>query len=84
MANNKRTEKRAPKAKEEKLELEGEVVELRPSTTFLVKLEESGHEIFATLSGKMRKNYIRISPGDKVTVEISPYDIGKGRIIFRK
>jgi translation initiation factor IF-1 len=68
--------------KEEKIEAEGEVVEALPSTTFRVELD-SGHEILATISGKMRKNYIRILPGDRVKVELSPYDLARGRITFR-
>tara|TARA_Y100000310_G_C20133939_1_gene557121 strand:+ start:313 stop:546 length:234 start_codon:yes stop_codon:yes gene_type:complete len=65
------------------LEIDGEVIELLPNTTFKVVLE-NGQEILAHLSGKMRRFKIRILPGDKVTVEISPYDMTKGRIIFRK
>ena len=68
--------------KEEKIEAEGEVVEALPSTMFRVQLD-SGHDVLAKISGKMRKNYIRILPGDKVTVELSPYDLTRGRIIYR-
>ncbi len=68
--------------KEEKIEVEGEVVEALPSTMFRVQLE-AGHAILATISGKMRKNYIRILPGDKVKVELSPYDLNRGRITYR-
>jgi len=64
------------------IEVKGEVVELMPAATFKVQLE-SGHEILAHLSGKMRMNRIRILPGDKVKLEISPYDLSKGRITFR-
>ncbi len=64
------------------LEMQGEILELLPATSFKVKLE-NGHEILAHLSGKMRLNKIRILPGDQVKVEISPYDLSKGRIIFR-
>ncbi|MFH1597678.1 MAG: translation initiation factor IF-1 [Patescibacteria group bacterium] len=64
------------------LELKGEVTELLPSTTFKVKLE-NGHVILAHLSGKMRMHKIRILPGDTVTVEMTPYDLTKGRIIYR-
>ncbi len=64
------------------LELKGEVLELMPSATFKVLLE-NGHEILAHLSGKMRINKIRLLPGDKVKVQISPYDLTKGRIIYR-
>ena len=68
--------------KEEKIEVEGEVVEALPSTMFRVELE-SGHEVLATISGKMRKHYIRILPGDKVKVELSAYDLSRGRITYR-
>jgi len=63
--------------------MEGVVKELLPNTQFLVTLE-NGHEIIAHISGKMRLHFIRILPGDHVTVEISPYDLGKGRISYRK
>ena len=69
--------------KEEKIEVEGEVVESLPSVTFRVRLENGGHEILAKISGKMRKHYIRILPGDKVRVELSPYDLSRGRITYR-
>lgn len=69
-------------AKEEQIELEGVVVETLPNTMFRVKLEND-HEIIAHISGKMRKHYIRILTGDKVKVEMSPYDLTKGRITFR-
>ncbi|MBT6691493.1 translation initiation factor IF-1 [Candidatus Parcubacteria bacterium] len=65
------------------LEMDGEVVELLPNTNFKVMLD-NGHEILAHLAGKMRMYKIRILPGDKVTVEMSPYDMSKGRIVFRK
>jgi len=68
--------------KEEKLELEGTVVEALPATQFRVRLED-GHEILAYLSGKMRKFYIRILLGDRVKVEMTPYDLTKGRITYR-
>ncbi len=68
--------------KEEKIEVEGEVVEALPSTMFRVELE-GGHSVLATISGKMRKHYIRILPGDRVKVELSPYDLTRGRITFR-
>jgi translation initiation factor IF-1 len=64
------------------IEMQGEVMELMPAATFKVKLEND-HEILAHLSGKMRMHKIRILPGDKVKLEISPYDLNKGRIIFR-
>lgn len=60
----------------------GEVMELLPATTFKIKLE-NGHEILAHLSGRMRMNKIRLLPGDRVKVEISPYDLNKGRITYR-
>jgi translation initiation factor IF-1 len=68
--------------KEEKIEVEGEVVEALPSTMFRVQLD-GGHAVLATISGKMRKHYIRILPGDKVKVELSPYDLNRGRITYR-
>jgi len=68
--------------KEEKIEVEGEVVEALPSTMFRVELE-GGQNVLATISGKMRKHYIRILPGDRVKVELSPYDLTRGRITFR-
>lgn len=69
-------------AKEEQIELEGTVIDTLPNTMFKVKLE-NGHILIAHISGKMRKHYIRILTGDKVKVEISPYDLTKGRITFR-
>lgn len=68
--------------KQENIEMEGEVIESLPNTMFRVQLE-NGHVIIAHISGRMRKNYIRILTGDKVTVEMTPYDLNKGRIIFR-
>jgi translation initiation factor IF-1 len=68
--------------KEEKIQFEGEVIDAMPSAMFKVKLEND-HEVLATISGKMRKFYIRILPGDRVTVEISPYDLTRGRITYR-
>ena len=70
-------------AKEENIELDGEVVDTLPNTTFKVKLE-NGHTITAHISGKMRKHYIRILTGDKVKVEMTPYDLTKGRITYRE
>jgi translation initiation factor IF-1 len=64
------------------IELKGEVLELMPSANFKIKLE-NGHEILGHLSGKMRMNKIRLLPGDKVKVQMSPYDLSKGRITFR-
>ena len=68
--------------KEEKIEVEGEVVEALPSTMFRVRLD-SGQDVLAKISGKMRKHYIRILPGDRVKLELSPYDLSRGRITFR-
>lgn len=69
--------------KEEAIQMNGVVKETLPNTVFRVELE-NGHVITAHISGKMRKNYIRILTGDKVLVEISPYDLSKGRIVFRE
>ena len=69
-------------AKEDVIEVEGVVVETLPNTNFKVELE-NGHQILAHISGKLRMNYIKILPGDKVTIEMSPYDLSKGRIIWR-
>ena len=68
--------------KDDVIEFEGTVVEALPNTTFHVQLE-NGHQILAHISGKLRMNYIRILPGDKVTVEMSPYDLSRGRITWR-
>ncbi|MBJ7486138.1 MULTISPECIES: translation initiation factor IF-1 [unclassified Brevundimonas] len=70
-------------AKEELLEFPGTVSELLPNATFRVTLEEGGHEIIAHTAGKMRKNRIRVLAGDKVLVEMTPYDLTKGRITYR-
>ena len=70
-------------AKEEAIQINGVVKETLPNTIFRVELE-NGHMITAHISGKMRKNYIRILTGDKVIVDISPYDLSKGRIVFRE
>jgi len=69
-------------SKEDMIEVEGEVLETLPNAMFKVELE-NGHEILAHVSGKIRMNYIRILPGDKVTVEMSPYDLSRGRITYR-
>lgn len=69
-------------AKEEGISVEGTVVEPLPNAMFRVELE-SGHRVLAHVSGKMRKHFIRILPGDKVTVELSPYDLTRGRITYR-
>ena len=71
MANNK-----------ELIRMEGEVLETLPSTTFRVRLD-NGHEVLAHISGRMRVHYIRLLPGDRVTLEMSPYDLSKGRIVLR-
>jgi translation initiation factor IF-1 len=68
--------------KEEKIEVEGEVVEALPSLMFRVKVD-SGQDVLAKISGRMRKNYIRLLPGDRVKLELSPYDLTRGRITFR-
>ena len=69
-------------AKEESIEVEGVVEEAMPNAMFLVRLE-NGHQVLGHISGKMRKFYIRILPGDKVKVELSPYDLTRGRITYR-
>ena len=69
-------------AKEDVIEVEGVVVETLPNTTFKVELE-NGHQILGHISGKLRMNYIKILPGDKVKVELSPYDLTRGRITWR-
>lgn len=69
-------------AKEDAIQMEGKVIETLPNTTFRVELD-NGHIVTAHISGKMRKHYIRILTGDKVTVELTPYDLSKGRIIYR-
>lgn len=69
-------------SKAEKFEMEGKVLEKLPNTMFQVELD-NGHQVLAHISGKLRMNYIRILPGDKVTVELSPYDLAKGRIVWR-
>ena len=70
-------------AKEDVIEVEGTVLEALPNANFKVELE-NGHEVLAHVSGKIRMHFIRILPGDKVTVELSPYDLTKGRITWRK
>ena len=69
-------------AKEEAIKVEGEVIETLPNAMFKVELE-NGHQVLAHISGKMRMHFIKILPGDKVTVELSPYDLQRGRIIRR-
>ncbi|MCD4716507.1 MAG: translation initiation factor IF-1 [Desulfobacterales bacterium] len=69
-------------AKEEALEVEGVVIETLPNAMFRVELE-NGHRVLGHISGKMRKHFIKILPGDKVRIELSPYDLSKGRIVYR-
>ncbi|KPK78782.1 MAG: translation initiation factor IF-1 [candidate division Zixibacteria bacterium SM23_73] len=69
-------------AKEETIQVEGKVIEPLPNAMFKVELE-NGHQVLAHVSGKMRMHFIRILPGDKVTVELSPYDLSRGRIVYR-
>ncbi|MBS7406613.1 MAG: translation initiation factor IF-1 [Coriobacteriales bacterium] len=69
-------------AKQDAIELEGTVVEPLPNAMFKVELE-NGHQVLAHISGKMRMHYIKILPGDKVTIELSPYDLDRGRITYR-
>ena len=69
-------------AKEDTIEMQGEIIENLPNATFRVKLEND-HVVLGYISGKMRMNYIRILPGDKVTVEMTPYDLSRARIVFR-
>ena len=74
--------KGSPMAKEDSIEMEGTIVDTLPNTMFRVELD-NGHVVTAHISGKMRKHYIRILTGDRVTVELTPYDLTKGRITFR-
>ncbi len=69
-------------AKEDTIQMQGEVIETLPNATFKIKLE-NGHVVLGHISGKMRMNYIRILPGDKVTVDLTPYDLSRARITFR-
>ena len=73
---------RSQMAKEEKIEMEGEITEALPNTMFRVKLDND-HEVLGHISGKMRRHYIRILPGDRVKIELSPYDLDRGRITYR-
>ena len=77
-----RLDKACDMSKEDAIEFQGEVLETLPNATFRVKLE-NGHVVLGHISGKMRMHYIRILPGDKVTVQLTPYDLSKGRIVFR-
>ena len=67
---------------DDKIEVEGEITEALPSTMFRVKVDD-GHDVLATISGKLRKHYIRLLPGDRVKVELTPYDLTRGRITYR-
>jgi translation initiation factor IF-1 len=69
-------------AKKERIEVEGKVITVLPNTMFRVELA-NGHQVLAHISGKMRKHYIKILPGDRVLVELSPYDLGRGRVTYR-
>lgn len=69
-------------AKEEAIKIDGRILETLPNATFRVELE-NGHKVLAHISGKMRMHFIKILPGDKVTVELSPYDLNRGRIVYR-
>ena len=79
---NRETVKKRSMAKEEAIEVEGKVIEPLPNAMFRVELE-NGHKVLAHISGKMRMHFIKILPGDKVTVELSPYDLTRGRITYR-
>ncbi len=81
MAKNNKKRQKETKGKET-IEIEGQVIEALPATTFKVELE-NGHTILAHLSGRMRVNFIRVLPGDRVLVELTPYDLSKGRITKR-
>jgi len=81
-AGDVRPETREPMAKDDQIEMEGTVLDTLPNTMFRVQLE-NGHIVTAHISGRMRKNYIRILTGDKVKVEMTPYDLTKGRITYR-
>jgi len=70
-------------SKEDAIEMMATVLETLPNAMFKVKLESGGHEVLAHVSGRMRKNFIRILPGDRVAVELSPYDLNRGRIVYR-
>jgi len=81
-AKNRREESEVLAKKEGAIEVEGTVLEPLPNAMFRVELE-NGHKVLAHISGKMRMHYIRILPGDRVVVEISPYDLNRGRIVYR-
>lgn len=82
MAKRRYSEEEQQTTKEEKIEVEGTIVEALPNTMFRVQLD-NGHEVLAYLSGRMRKYYIRVLLGDRVVVELSPYDLTRGRITYR-
>src|ERR671914_806775 len=82
MAKAKNKEKAASTAKEEGIQVEGTVIEPLPNAMFRVELD-NGHRVLAHISGKMRMHYIRILPGDRVLVELSPYDLQRGRVVYR-
>jgi translation initiation factor IF-1 len=81
-AQREKKEARSAYVKEEAIELEGTITEALPNVMFRIELD-NGHPILGHISGKMRKNYIRILPGDRVKVELSPYDLNRGRITYR-
>jgi translation initiation factor IF-1 len=70
-------------AKQGSIKIDGTITEALPNAMFRVKLENTGHEVLAHISGKMRMHYIKILPGDRVSLEMSPYDLTKGRIVYR-
>lgn len=82
MVLDEKTRNSRPPESKDFVELEGEVFELLPSAMFRVRLE-NGHEILAYLSGRMRMNKIRLLPGDRVKLEVSPYDLNRGRVVYR-
>ncbi len=82
VAKAKNKEKAASTAKEEGIQVEGTVIEPLPNAMFRVELD-NGHRVLAHISGKMRMHYIRILPGDRVLIELSPYDLTRGRVVYR-
>ena len=80
--NNQQDKQKRMAKKEGKVEVEGSVTEALPNAMFRVELE-NGHEMLAYISGKMRQHYIKILPGDRVVVELTPYDLDRGRIVYR-
>ncbi|MFN3730427.1 MAG: translation initiation factor IF-1 [Fimbriimonadaceae bacterium] len=83
MARKPYKKKSEQDTKEQGIELEGTIVEVLPNARFRVKVDENDHEVLAHVSGKMRMHYIRILQGDRVRVEVSPYDLTRGRIVYR-